>query len=211
MNVLCLRAPSTVSRKRRRGAAASARGEDSAVASNPTPDSLCGGLPVSHRWATRALARLGADEPERCGGRVRVLEAESWSSGAGHTSSRDRGHSARGGSGPRSGGPRFETTRPSKPTPASVLAQVTRHPPGLRPPAQLLDALVFQDRPSIDGVLQTFMRRLEMLDPRLDRLQSLLPTALRTDRRPRLRLDHSRLTRPAIVRCVFTAQNLPTL
>jgi hypothetical protein len=64
--------------------------------------------------------------------------------------------------------------------PASVLAQVTRDLPGLRPLAQLLDALVFLDRPSIDGVLQTFVRRLEMRDPRLERLQSLLPTELRS-------------------------------
>ena len=43
--------------------------------------------------------------------------------------------------------------RPSQPALASVLAEVTRQLLGRCPRAQLVDVLVLQDRPAIDGVL----------------------------------------------------------
>src|SRR5918998_2234844 len=95
---------------------------------------------------------------------------------AARTSSLGKGDSARGGSEPRPAGPRPARDRASQPPPPSVLAEVTRHLPWLCPPAQLADVLVFQDPLAIDGILKSLERRLEVLDPRLERLQPLLPT-----------------------------------
>jgi hypothetical protein len=69
-----------------------------------------------------------------------------------------------------------------------VRAQVAGDLPGPSPPAQLADALVFKDRSSIDGVLQTFMGRLEMLDPRAERRNPQTP-ARRARRRQLLSAD----------------------
>jgi hypothetical protein len=67
---------------------------------------------------------------------------------------------------------------PSKPAPASVLAEVTRQPLGRCSPAQLSDVLAFENRLAIEGVLKPFELGLEMLHPRLERLQSMLPTGV---------------------------------
>jgi hypothetical protein len=61
---------------------------------------------------------------------------------------------------------------------SSVAAGVTRYLIGLCAPVQPADALVFEDRPVMDGVLKSFERCLEMRDPRLERLQSVLPIDL---------------------------------
>ena len=56
-----------------------------------------------------------------------------------------------------------QANRPSQPALASVLAEVPRQLLGRCPRAQLVDVLVLQDRPAIDGVLKPFELRLQML------------------------------------------------
>jgi hypothetical protein len=67
---------------------------------------------------------------------------------------------------------------PSQPAPASVLAEVTRQLLGRCSTAQLFDVLAFEDRLAIDGILKPFELGLEMLDPRLEPLDSMLPTGV---------------------------------
>jgi hypothetical protein len=81
-------------------------------------------------------------------------------------------------------------------------AELTRHLLGRYPPAYLADLLLLQDRLAIDGILEPFERPLQMLDPRLERLESPLPT----DRRPQ------GLITANIGRALgWHSQNLPTL
>jgi hypothetical protein len=65
---------------------------------------------------------------------------------------------------------------PSEPAPSSIPAELTRHPLGRYLPAHLVELLVLQDRLAVDGVLEPFESTLEMLDPRLKRLESPLPS-----------------------------------
>jgi len=82
---------------------------------------------------------------------------------------------------------------------SSVAAEVTRYLIGLCAPVQPADALVFEDRPAMDGILQSFERCLQMLDPRLERLQPVLPIDLW---RP------SALSRPAVTAPPHSTQPL---
>jgi hypothetical protein len=82
---------------------------------------------------------------------------------------------------------------------SSVAAEVTRYLIGLCAPVQPADALVFEDRPAMDDILQSFERWLQMLDPRLERLQPVLPIDLW---RP------SALSRPAVTAPPHSTQPL---
>ena len=75
-------------------------------------------------------------------------------------------------------GPRSVADRPSEPAFSRVAAEITRYLIGVDARAQPADAFVFEDRPAMDGILKSFERRLQMLDPRLERLQSVLQTDL---------------------------------
>ena len=76
-------------------------------------------------------------------------------------------------------GPRSAADRPSQPAPLSVLSEVTRQLLGLCAPAQVGDVLLLEDRLAIDGILESFELRLEMLDARRKCLQPLLPVHVR--------------------------------
>jgi hypothetical protein len=82
---------------------------------------------------------------------------------------------------------------------SSVAAGVTRYLIGLCAPVQPPDALIFDHRPVMDGVLKSFERCLEMRDPRLERLQLVLPIDLW---RP------SALSRPAVTAPPHSTQAL---
>jgi len=61
---------------------------------------------------------------------------------------------------------------------SGVAAELARQLIGIRPLAKLVELLVFEDRPAMDGVLESFVRCLQMLNPRLERLQPPLPTGI---------------------------------
>src|SRR5437773_1032569 len=69
-------------------------------------------------------------------------------------------------------------SRTSQPSPASVLGEVDRHLPRLRALAEVLEPLLAELRLTVDGVLQPFERRLEVLDARLEGFRPMLPTVL---------------------------------
>src|SRR5687768_9248128 len=120
---------------------------------------------VKRPRATRALARRDGGGRRRLGGRARAPLGEPGSWGAARTFLPSTGRSARGGSEPRSAGPRSVPKRPSQPAPSSVFGQVTRELRRLRPPAQLADVLVLPHRLAIDGILESLELRLQMIHP----------------------------------------------
>jgi hypothetical protein len=63
----------------------------------------------------------------------------------------------------------------SDPVPACILAEGARHLVGVGSPAQFRDLPVLENGLAIDGILEAFQRRLEMLQARLNNCDAGIP------------------------------------